>query len=499
MSKEILLVVDSLANEKGVDKAIIFEALELALAMATRKKYYSEMDVRVSIDRKTGEYDTFRRWTVVADDAELEVSEEAVICLSEAKHQDESLNEGDIIEEAMASVEFGRISAQAAKQVIMQKVREAEREKMVQAYESRIGTLVSGQVKRVTREIFLVDLGEHAEAVLPRTEGIPREALRVGDRVRAYLKEVQRDVRGPQLVLSRSCPEMVAELFRLEVPEIGEDVIEVKSVARDPGSRAKIAVKTNDGRIDPVGACVGMRGSRVQAVTNELNGERIDIVLWDDNPAQFVINAMSPAEAVSIVIDEDTHTMDIAVAEEQLSQAIGRGGQNVRLASELTGWRLNVMSEDASTEKQEKELQQQLEMFSKNLEIDEELAALLLEEGLSSLEEVAYIPREELLGIEGMDEAIVDELRERAKNALLTMALTGEEVSGPKRPDEGLLHLEGMTRVIAHRLAEKGITTAEDLAEHSVDELVEVDGVDEAKAAELIMVARRPWFEQDQE
>jgi len=497
MSKEMILMIEAVANEKSVDKEIIFDAMEQALAMATRKKHPGEQDFRVAINRKTGDYDTFRCWTVIDGDQELE-NADAQITLTQARQEDKHLNIGDIIETPVPSIEFGRISAQAAKQVITQKVREAERENMVKVYESKIGTLISGQVKRVTREVIIVDLGNHAEAVMPRSVTISREIFRVSDRIRGYLKEIRRDSRGPQLIMSRACPELVRELFRLEVPEIAEDVIEIKSAARDPGSRAKIAVKTNDGRIDPVGACVGMRGSRVQAVTNELNGERVDIVSWDDHPAQFVINAMSPAEVVSIVIDEDSHTMDIAVNEDQLSQAIGRNGQNVKLASQLTGWRLNVMSENEAMEKQENELNQQLQRFVAHLEIDQTLAASLLEEGFTSVEEIAYVPREEMLNIEGIDENLADELRERAKNALLTLALSGEEI-GPNRPTYALLNMEGITRMIAHRLAEIGVTTPDELAEQSVDELVEVEGIDAVKAAELIMIARKPWFEDDEQ
>lgn len=497
MSKELLLVVEAVSNEKGVDREVIFEAMEAALAMATRKRHGGEMDVRVSIDRKSGKYDTFRRWTVVEDDAEVE-SEEAVLTVEEAQTKKKNAKLGDIIEEPMQSIEFGRIAAQTAKQVIVQKVREAEREKMLSAYSKRVGELILGTVKRVTRDFIALDLGENAEGIMPRTEAIPREAFRVGDKVRAYLKEINRDMRGPQLLLSRACPEMLIELFKLEVPEIAEEVIQITSAARDPGSRAKIAVKTNDGRIDPVGACVGMRGARVQAVSNELGGERVDIVLWDDNPAQFVVNAMSPAEVVSIVIDEDTHTMEIAVKEDQLSQAIGKSGQNVRLASQLTGWRLNVMAESEAQAKQENESQALKEMFIQYLEVDEELAAALLEEGFSSIEEIAYVPMQEMISSGVFDEELVETLRERAKNALLTQALTGKPLMKSK-PAADLLNMAGMTSDLAQQLAERGIATMEDLAEQAIDDLLGIEGLDEKKAGELIMTARAPWFAKDQD
>ncbi|MDO8954086.1 MAG: transcription termination factor NusA [Gammaproteobacteria bacterium] len=494
MSKELLLVVEAVSNEKGVDRDVIFEAMESALAIATRKKSGLDIDTRVEIDRKTGEYHTVKRWTVVQD-ADAIVNPDAEITLAEAQEEDTSLSVGDIMEEEMPSIEFGRIAAQTAKQVIVQKVREAEREKVIAEYESRIGTLINGTVKRVTRDFIAVDLGENAEGSIPRSESIPREALRVGDRVKAYLKEVSRDNRGPQLLLSRACPEMLIELFKIEVPEISEEIIDVKCAARDPGSRAKIAVKSNDRRIDPVGACVGMRGSRVQAISNELGGERIDIVLYDDNPAQFVINAMSPAEVVGIVMDEDNHTMDVAVKEDQLSQAIGKSGQNVRLASQLTGWRLNVMAETEAQEKQESESLALLELFMQHLEIDQDVAELLINEGFTSLEELAYIPAQELLEIGGFDEEIVNELRERAKNALLAQALSGTKKKA--QPAADLLGMEGMTDEIAHRLAENGIITMEDLAEQAVDDLTGIEGLNEKNAAVLIMTARAPWFKED--
>jgi N utilization substance protein A len=452
-----------------------------------------DIDVRVEIDQATGDYVTFRRWLVSADDAEIE-NPAAEITLSQAKARGVTeIAEGDYIEEEMPSIEFGRIAAQTAKQVIVQKVREAERAKVADAFAGRVNQIVNGTVKKVTRDNVIVDLGQNAEGLLKREDMIPRENFRIGDRVRALLYEVQQQARGPQMLLSRSRPQMLVELFRIEVPEIGEDIIQIKSVARDPGSRAKIAVKTNDGRIDPIGACVGMRGSRVQTVSEELNGERVDIVLWDDNPAQLVINAMAPAEVESIVVDEESQTMDIAVKEEQLSQAIGRSGQNVRLASELCGWTLNVMSEAEATAKSEAESETVLSVFIRELDVDEDMAAILVEEGFTTLEEIAYVPAQELLTIEGFDEDIVDALRERAKDALLSRALSGDTVE--KSPAADLLALEGMSETIANALAAREIITQEDLAECGVDEICDIDGITEEKAAELIMAARAPWFE----
>jgi len=494
MSKEILLVVETVSNEKGVDKDVIFEAIELALATAAKKRYEDEeADIRVSIDRRTGEYETFRRWLVVDNDAVPALGTE--LTMQEAEEIDPSLQPGDMYEEQTESVAFGRIGAQAAKQIIFQKVREAERSKIVDSYRDRVGELVSGTVKKVTRDNVIVDLGSNAEALLPREHLIARETFRMGDRVRALLLEIRVDHRGPQLILSRTDAQMLIELFRIEVPEIAEELIEIRGAARDPGSRAKIAVKTNDRRIDPVGACVGMRGSRVQAVSNELGGERVDIVLWDDNPAQLVINAMAPAEVASIVMDEDRHTMDVAVAEDNLAQAIGRNGQNVRLATELTGWTLNVMTEEEAGERQEQELGRLLEHFTKHLDVDEEFASVLIEEGFSSIEEVAYVPMEEMLAIDGLDEDTVTELRKRAKDALLNQALAGEEALEGSEPAEDLLEMDGMERALAFKLAGMGVRTMEDLAEQSVDDLLEIEGVDEERAGQLIMTARAPWFE----
>lgn len=496
MSKEILLVVEAVSNEKGVDKDVIFEAIELALATAAKKRYDDEeADIRVSIDRRTGEYETFRRWLIVDNDAVPALGSE--LTMQEAEEIDKALQPGDTHEEKIESVAFGRIGAQAAKQIIFQKVREAERAKIVDSYRNRVRELVSGTVKKVTRDNVIVDLGSNAEALLPRDQLIPRETFRMGDRVRSLLLEIRTDHRGPQLILSRTSPEMLIELFRIEVPEIAEDLIEIRGAARDPGSRAKIAVKTNDRRIDPVGACVGMRGSRVQAVSNELGGERVDIVLWDDNPAQLVINAMAPAEVASIVMDEDGHTMEVAVAEDNLAQAIGRNGQNVRLASELTGWTLNVMTEEEAGEKQELEQTRLLEHFTSHLDVDEEFAGMLIDEGFTSIEEVAYIPMEEMLAIDGFDEDTVTELRRRAKDALLNQALASEEALEGSEPAEDLLSMEGMDRSLAFKLAGMGIRTMEDLAEQSVDDLLEIDGMEQERAGQLIMTARAPWF-QDQ-
>ncbi|WP_111494381.1 MULTISPECIES: transcription termination factor NusA [Marinobacter] len=497
MSKEILLVVEAVSNEKGVEKEVIFEAIELALATAAKKRYEDEeADIRVEIDRRTGDYETFRRWLVVDNEAVPALGTE--LTMQEAEEIDTSLQPGDVHEEKVESVAFGRIGAQAAKQIIFQKVREAERTKIVDSYRDRVGELISGTVKKVTRDNVIVDLGANAEALLPRDQLIPRETFRMGDRVRALLLEIRTDHRGPQLILSRTNPAMLIELFRIEVPEIAEDLIEIRGAARDPGSRAKIAVKTNDRRIDPVGACVGMRGSRVQAVSNELGGERVDIVLWDDNPAQLVINAMAPAEVASIVMDEDRQTMEVAVAEDNLAQAIGRNGQNVRLASELTGWTLNVMTEEEAGERQEQEYNRLLNHFTENLDVDEELAGVLIEEGFTTLEEVAYVPMDEMLAIDGFDEDMVSELRTRAKDRLLNQALASEEALEGNEPAEDLLTMDGMDRALAFKLAGMGVRTMDDLAEQSVDDLLDIEGMDEERAGQLIMTARAPWF-QDQE
>ncbi|MBA4500774.1 transcription termination factor NusA [Marinobacterium marinum] len=496
MNKEILLVAEAVSNEKDVPKGVIFEAIEVALATATKKRYDEEADIRVVIDRATGGYETWRRWLVVSNEEVPALGTE--LTLEEAHEIDPALQPGDVHEEQVESVAFGRIAAQTAKQVIVQKVREAERAKVVEQYQDRKGELVAGTVKKVTRDNIIVDLGNNAEALLPRENLIPRESFRMGDRVRAVLQEVRSEGRGPQLILSRTSNEMLIELFNIEVPEIAEDVIEIRTAARDPGARAKIAVKTNDGRIDPVGACVGMRGSRVQAVSNELGGERVDIILWDDNPAQLVINAMAPAEVASIVIDEESHSMDVAVAEEALAMAIGRSGQNVRLAGELTGWDLNVMSEAEAADKQESEVGAVVDIFVKHLDVDEELAEVLVSEGFTSLEEVAYVPVDEMLEIEDFDEDLVEALRARAKDALINLAIASEEQLGDAEPADDLLTMDGMDRTLAFQLAASGIVTMEDLAEQSIEDLLEIEGLTEDKAAELIMTARAPWFEQEQ-
>lgn len=499
MSKEILLVVEAVSNEKDVPVEVIFEAMEAALASATRKKAGGDIDARVAIDRESGDYSTFRRWEVVEDPEEGEslAEPDCQLTLSAARERDPSVEIGGFVEEPMESVLFGRIAAQTAKQVIVQKVREAERAKVVEAYRDRKGELVTGVVKKADRGTIVLDLGGNAEALAPRDHVIPRESVRPGDRLRGYLFDVRSEPKGPQLFVSRTAPELLIELFKLEVPEVGEGLIEILAAARDPGSRAKIAVRTSDSRIDPVGACVGMRGSRVQAVSNELNGERVDIILWNDNPAQFVINAMSPADVVSIVIDEEAGSMDVAVKEENLSQAIGRGGQNVRLASQLTGWELNVMNEEEAATKSEQEAGHLVETFMEHLNVGEDVAAVLVEEGFSTVDEVAYVPVAEMLAIQEFDEEIVTQLRDRAKDVLLTRAIASEESVG-QVPAEDLLGMEGMDESLAFTLAVTGVVTMEDLAEQSVDELTEMAGIDAERAAKLIMKAREPWFAENE-
>jgi len=491
MSKEILYVVDAVSNEKNLDSEDIFEAVETAIATATRKRYGMDRDYRVDIDRETGDYDTFRRWQVMDDeDPEFE-SPERHILKSYADERNLGLEVGDYLEEQVDSIEFGRITAQIAKQVIMQKVRQAERQKMADTFRDSVGKLVLGTVKRVDRRGVVLDLGDNCEAIIPREFMIPREIVRTGDRMRGILQEIDEDGRGgPKMVVSRIDDEFLVELVKLEVPEIGQELIDIMGAARDPGSRSKIAVRANVPNLDPVGACVGMRGSRIQTVTNELNNERVDIIPWDDDVARFVINAMQPAEVLSIVIDEDKKSMDIGVDEEMLAQAIGKGGQNVRLASKLTGWTLNVMSEEEAENKSRNEQNILVSLFADKLDVDEEVANILVEEGFSSLDEVAYVPTEEFLKIEEFDEEIVEELRSRARNALLALAITGE---GGK-PTQDLLEMKGMNNALAQLLASKGICTMEDLAEQSTDELVEIDGIDEEQAAKLIMTAREPWF-----
>lgn len=492
MNKEILAVVEAVSNEKALPREKIFEALESALATATKKKYEQEIDVRVEIDRKSGDFDTFRRWLIV-EEVTMPTKE---ITLEAARFEDESLNVGDYVEDQIESVTFDRITTQTAKQVIVQKVREAERAMVVDQFRDQEGEIVTGVVKKVNRdnislEIKSEGMAGNAEAVILREDMLPRENFRPGDRIRGVLYAVRPEARGAQLFVTRSKPEMLIELFRIEVPEIGEEVIEIKAAARDPGSRAKIAVKTNDKRIDPVGACVGMRGARVQAVSTELGGERIDIVLWDDNPAQFVINAMAPADVASIVVDEDKHTMDIAVEAGNLAQAIGRNGQNVRLASQLSGWELNVMTVDDLQAKHQAEAHAAIEIFTKYLDIDEEFATVLVEEGFSTLEELAYVPMKELLEIDGLDEPTVEALRERAKNALATLAQDQEASLG----DNDLLNLEGLDRDMAFKLAARGVCTLEDLADQGIDDLADIEGLTDEKAGELIMAARNIcWF-----
>ena len=499
MSKEILMVVDAVSNEKGVEKEIIFEAIEAALASATRRRHGEDIDVRVAIDRDTGDYDTFRRWLVFEDEStELEFPDRELRMI-DAVDIDENAEPGGFVEVPMESVEFGRIAAQTAKQVIVQKVREAERKQVVEEFEGREGELLSGLVKRVDRNGVYIDLGGNAEGFVPREQMVPREPVRPQDRMKALLTEVRSEPRGPQLFMTRTSPEFLVELFKIEVPEVGQGLIDILGAARDPGLRAKIAVKSNDSRIDPVGACVGMRGSRVQAVSNELAGERVDIILWNDNSAQFVVNAMSPAEVVSIVVDEDAHSMDIAVDEDKLSQAIGRGGQNIRLASELSGWELNVMTESDAEQKSEAEMRDLIEMFSRQLDVDEEVALILVQEGFSTIEEVAYVPASELVEIEEFDEDIVDELRNRARDMLLTQAIVREEKIDEAEPADDLLSLEGMDRGLAFKLASQGVVTREDLAELATDDLLEINEMDQEEAAALIMRARAHWFETEQQ
>ena len=494
MSKEILMVVDAVSNEKGVEKDIIFEAIEAALASATRRKHGEDIDVRVQIDRETGDYDTWRRWMVFEDDStELEVPDRELRMI-DAVDIDPDAKPGEYVEVPMESVEFGRIAAQTAKQVIVQKVREAEREQVVEEYKDREGEMLSGLVKRVDRNGVYIDLGGNAEGFVPRENMVPREPVRPQDRIKALLTEVRSEPRGPQLFMTRTSPEFLIELFKIEVPEVGQGLIDILGAARDPGLRAKIAVRSNDSRIDAVGACVGMRGSRVQAVSNELAGERVDIILWDDNSAQFVVNAMSPAEVVSIVVDEDKHSMDIAVEEDKLSQAIGRGGQNIRLASELSGWELNVMTAADAEEKSESEMKELIGLFSEQLDVDEEVALILVQEGFSTIEEVAYVPTAELVAIEEFDEDIVDELRSRARDVLLTQAIVQEEKIDEVEPAEDLLSLEGMDKGLAFTLASKGVVTREDLAELATDDLLEISEMDEDVAAALIMKARAHWL-----
>ena len=489
MSRELLLLVDALAREKNVDKNIVIGALELALASATKKRFHDDIDVRVEVDPATGDFKSFRRWQVVADEA-VEAPERQ-IALSEAQKRNPEIQGEQFIEEPLPAVEFGRIGAQAAKQVILQRIRDAEREQILNDFLARDEHLVTGVIKRMERGNAIIESGR-VEALLPRDQMIPKENLRPGDRVRACLWKVDRTSRGPQTILSRITPEFLIKLFELEVPELEDGLLEIKAAARDPGSRAKIAVKSNDPRIDPIGTCVGMRGSRVQAVTSELGGERIDIILWSPDPAQFVVNGLAPAEVSKITVDEDRHSMDIVVDEENLAQAIGRTGQNVRLASELTGWELNLMTLEESQKKSEEESATVRNLFMDKLDVDQEVADILVQEGFSTLEEVAYVPVAEMLEIEAFDENTVNELRSRARNALLTQAIATEEKL--EHDVEDLLTLEGMDNQTARLLAEKGVTTKEGLADLAMDDLVEMTGIDAERAKQLIMTARAPWF-----
>ncbi|MCH9698986.1 MAG: transcription termination factor NusA [Gammaproteobacteria bacterium] len=514
-NKEILLVAEVVSNEKGIAKDELFGAIEQALESATAKRYQHAVDIKVRIDKATGDYDTVRRWLVIDPDAPIEPSEtddqkygeaesetDSMYCphttltLDAARENNPDIEIGDYVEEPIESVEFGRIAAQTAKQVIIQKVREAERQKIYAQYKDRVGELITGVVKRTDRKGIYLDLGGNAEAFVPRFEMIPREAVRMGDRLRGYLKSVRPESRGPQIFISRTAPELLVELFKLEVPEASEGVIEILGAARDPGVRAKLAVRSNDPRLDAVGACVGMRGSRVQAVSGELGGERVDIILWDETPAQYVINALSPAEIEAIVVDEDAHSMDVAVSEDSLSVAIGRGGQNVRLASQLTGWDLNVMDQVQANDKQQTEANQLMTVFMEKLDVDEDVASVLVAEGFTSIDEIAYVPMNELVQIEDFDQDTVEELRNRARDALLIDAITSEEKLEDAQPAQDLLDLEGMQPDLALRLAAAGIKTAEDLAECGVDEVLEIEDLElnQELAGKLIMKAREPWF-----
>ncbi|KAE9527451.1 transcription termination factor NusA [Testudinibacter aquarius] len=491
MSKEILLAAEAVSNERLLPREKIFDALENALAISTKKKHEMDIDVRVVIDRKTGDFETFRRWLVV----EEVTAPTKEITLEAARYEEPEIQLGEFIEDEIESIAFDRITMQTARQVISSKIREAERNKVLEQFRSQEGEIVTGVVKKVSRDVIQLDLGNQAEAVIMKEDMLPRENFRPGDRVRGVLYQIKPESKGAQLFVTRAKPEMIIELFRIEVPEIGEELIEIKGAARDPGSRAKIAVKSNDRRIDPVGACVGMRGARVQAITNELGGERVDIVLWDDNPAQFVINAMAPADVSSIVVDEDKHSMDIAVESANLAQAIGRNGQNVRLATQLTGWTLNVMTSEELSEKHQQETSKSLNLFVQHLDIDEDFAELLVDEGFTSLEQIAYVPTDDLMEIDGMDEDLVEELRDRAKSALTTIALTEQEKLSQSNIQPELLELDGMDRHLAFKFAEKGITNLEELAEQSVDDLSDIEELSEEKAATLIMAARNIcWF-----
>ena len=495
MSREMLLLVDALAREKNVDKDTVFAALEMALASATKKRITDEADVRVEIDRNTGAHEAFRRWLVVADE-DLVENPEQQIALVEAQKQVADVQVDEYIEEALEPVDFGRIGAQAAKQVILQKIRDAEREQILTDFLDRKEFLVTGQVKRMEKGDAIIEAGR-IEARLPRDQMIPKENLRPGDRVRAWLKKIDRNARGPQLILSRTAPEFIMKLFELEVPEIEDGIIEIRAAARDPGVRAKIAVKSNDPRVDPQGTCIGMRGSRVTAVTNELAGERVDIVLWSPDPAQFVIGALAPADVNSIVVDEEKHSMDVVVDENNLAIAIGRGGQNVRLATEMTGWTINLMTIEESQQKQQAETATIRVLFMDKLDVDEEVADILIQEGFSTLEEVAYVPLSEMLEIDAFDEATINELRDRARNVLLTEAIVDEEHLD--KVAEDMLNLDGMDKSLAAKLAKNGVCTRDDLADLAVDELTEMTGIDAERAKALITTARAHWFAEEEQ
>ena len=490
MSREILLLVDVLAREKNVSKEVVFGALEMALASASKKRIHDDADVRVSVDRETGDFETFRRWAVVAEEDYLNENNQTP--LSEAQEQDPEVEVGDFLEEAIEPVDFGRIGAQAAKQVILQKIRDAEREQILSDFLDRKEHLVTGTIKRMERGNAVIEAGK-VEALLPRDQMIPRENLRIGDRVKAFLLRVDRSARGPQLILSRTAPDFIVKLFAMEVPEVDDGLLEIKACARDPGLRAKIGVKSNDPRIDPIGTCVGLRGSRVTAVRNEIGGENIDIVLWSPEAAQFVIGALQPAEVSSIVVDEEAHAMDVVVDENNLAIAIGRNGQNVKLASELTGWTINLMTEAESERKSEAEHNSVRQLFISKLDVDEEVADILIDEGFSSLEEIAYVPLAEMLEIESFDEETVNELRNRARNVLLTEAIVTEEQL--ETVNEDMLGLEGMDKPLAAKLAQGGVHSRDELADLAVDELMELSGLDEERAKNLITKARAHWFE----
>jgi len=497
MAAEIIKVVDAVSEAKDVDREVLFEAIENAIESATKKQYADNMDVKVTIDRETGDYKTYRRWLVFADESRELEDPDIELRMIDAVDVDKNANPGEFVHEEIESVDFGRIGAQIAKQVIVQKVREAEKQKTIELFKDNVGELVSGVVKRMDRNGFYIDIGNNSEAFLPRREMIYKEAIRPQDRIKAILKDINTDLKGPPLILSRIMPEFLIELFKLEVPEITQNLISIVGASRDPGLRAKIAVQSDDKRIDAVGACVGMRGSRVQAVSNELNGERIDIILWSDNTAQYVVNAMSPASVISIVVDEENNSMDIAVEESKLSQAIGRGGQNIRLASELTNWKLNVLSETEALEKDDQELKNISDLFVETLSVGEDVAILLAQEGFASIEQVAYVPVSELEKIDGFDEKLVNELRERAQDQLLIEAISTEEDLDKHGPDEDLLSLESVTEELAYALARSGIYNKDKLADQSVDEIIEIEGIDEELAGIIIMEARADWFKDD--